>query len=143
MARGSFAVAVHALVLLAKSPESATSEFLAGSVNTHATCLRRVLAALARHGLVLALEGRHGGYRLARPAAEITLAEVYRAVGGAPVLRPNPATANPRCPISVAMTMAFAEIAADAEARFQDALAQRSLADVASGVESPSASRRA
>jgi Rrf2 family transcriptional regulator, repressor of oqxAB len=140
MARGSFAVAVHALVLLAKSPEPATSEFLAGSVNTHATCLRRVLAALARAGVILALEGRHGGYRLARSATEITLAEVYRAVGGDPVLRPNPATANPRCPVSVAMTAAFAEIAADAEAQFQEALARRTLADVASGVESASAS---
>jgi Rrf2 family protein len=142
MARGSFAVAVHALVLLAKSPGPATSEVLAGSVNTHATCLRRVLATLARAGVILALEGRHGGYRLARPASEITLAEVYRAVGVDPVLRPNPAAANPRCPISVAMTAAFAEIAADAEARFQEVLARRTLADVASGVESPSASPR-
>ena len=139
MARGSFAVAVHALVLLAKSPGPATSEFLAGSVNTHATCIRRVLAILAKSGLILALEGRHGGYRLARPASEITLAEVYRAVGGDPVLRPNPATANPRCPISVAMTAAFAEIAADAEDRFQEALARRTVADVLRGVDPPSA----
>ena len=137
MARGWFAVAVHALVLLARSPESATSGFLAGSVNTHATCLRRVLVTLARAGLVEAHEGRDGGYRLARPAAEITLADVYHATVGEPLLRPNPAAANPRCPISVAMSAAFAEIAADAEARFQEALAQRSLADVANQVEAP------
>ncbi len=42
--------------------------------------LRRVLALLARAGIVGAQEGRSGGYRLARPAAEITLAEVFRAV---------------------------------------------------------------
>jgi Rrf2 family protein len=131
MARGRFAVAVHALVLLARSPETITSAYLAGSVNTNATCLRKVLATLARAGLVQAHEGRDGGYRLARSAAEITLADVYQVVSGEPLLWPNPAAANPRCPVSVAMGPALAEIAADAEAQFQEALARRTLADMA------------
>jgi Rrf2 family protein len=135
MARGRFAVAVHALVLLARSPGTVTSAFLAGSVNTDPTCLRKVLAALARAGLVQAHEGRDGGYRLARSAAEITLADVYQVVSGEPLLWPNPAAANPRCPISVAMGPALAEIAADAEAQFQEALARRTLADVADRVD--------
>ena len=135
MARDRFAVAVHALVLLAKMPSPATSAVLAGSVNTHATCLRKVLATLARAGLVEAFEGRDGGYRLTRPAAEISLNEVYLAISPAPLLPPNPAAANPRCPISVAMGPALAEIAAEAETRFQEALARRTLADVANDLE--------
>lgn len=135
MARGRFAIAVHALVILATTPETTTSGFLAGSVNTDASCLRRVMVTLARAGLVDAMEGRDGGYRLARPPDEVTLADIYRAVSEAPVLRPNPAAANPRCPISVAMVPAFAEIAADAESRFQEALVQRTLADLASHLE--------
>ncbi|MBW3631549.1 MAG: Rrf2 family transcriptional regulator [Chloroflexi bacterium] len=135
MAQVGFAFAVHALVLLARSPASATSAFLAGSVNIHATGLRKVMAPLARAGLVHACQGRDGGYRLARPAAEISLAEIYHAVASEPLLRPNPAAANPRCPISVAMGPALAAIAADAEVRFQEALAQRSLADVADQIE--------
>jgi Rrf2 family protein len=141
MARGWFAVAVHALVLLARSPGAATSASLAGSVNTHATCLRRVLARLARAGLVEAHEGRDGGYRLARPSTEVTLADVYLATVGEPLLRPNPAAANPRCPISVAMGQAFADIAADAEARFCEALARRTLAEVAALVDVPESRR--
>ncbi|HLL49725.1 MAG TPA: Rrf2 family transcriptional regulator [Thermomicrobiales bacterium] len=144
MTQDGFAYAVHALVLLAKSPGSATSSFLAGSVNIHATCLRKVMAPLARAGLVRACQGREGGYRLARPAAEMSLAEIYEAVVSEPLLRPNPAAVNPRCPISVAMGPALAAIAADAEARFQEALARRSLADVANQIEvvtpSPAAS---
>ena len=128
-------MAVHALVLLARTPGSATSAYLAGSVNAHATCLRRVLATLTRAGLVEAHEGRDGGYRLARPATEISLVDVYDAVAGEPLLRPNPATVNPRCPISVAMGPAFAEIAADAEAQFQGALSRRNLADLANQIE--------
>ena len=135
MARDRFALSVHALVLLAKSPAPATSAVLAGSVNTHATCLRKLLSALAQAGLVEAFEGREGGYRLTRSAADISLAEVYLAVFRDPLLPPNPAAANPRCPISVAMGPALAVIAADAEARFREALAQRSLADVADGLD--------
>lgn len=135
MTRGRFALAVHALVLLAKSPAPVTSAFLAGSVNAHATCLRKVLAALAHAGLVEAFEGRDGGYRLMRSAADISLADVYRAVSREPLLPPNPAAANPRCPISVAMGPALAEIAADAETRFQEVLARRTLANVADGLD--------
>ncbi len=137
MARDRFALAVHALVLLARSPAPATSAFLAGSVNTHATCLRKVLAALARAGLVEAFEGRDGGYRLTRSAAEISLDEIYLAVSREPLLPPNPAAANPRCPISVAMGPALAQIATEAEARFQEALARRTLADVANDLKAP------
>jgi Rrf2 family protein len=136
MPGGCFAMAVHALVLLARSPESATSAVLATSVNTHASRLRRVLSALARAGLVEAYEGRDGGYRLARPAAEITLCDVYHAVAAEPLLRPNPATANPCCPVSVAIRVVFADIAADAEAQFQEALAKRSLAELANQLTS-------
>lgn len=135
MAQGRFALAVHALVLLARSPAPATSAVLAGSVNTHATCLRRLLAALAHAGLVEAFEGRDGGYRLTRSAADISLADIYRAISRDPLLPPNPAAANPRCPISVAMGPALAAIAEDAETRFHEALAQRTLADVADGLE--------
>ena len=42
--------------------------------------LPRVMAELARSGLVEGHLGRTGGYRLARPAASITLLEVIRAV---------------------------------------------------------------
>jgi DNA-binding IscR family transcriptional regulator len=72
---------------------------------------------------------------LTRSATEIGLDEIYLAVSREPLLPLNPAAANPRCPISVAMGPALAEIAAEAEARFQEALARRTLADVANGLD--------
>jgi len=42
----------------------------------------KVLAKLAQAGLVEATMGKSGGYRLARPAALITVAEVVRALDG-------------------------------------------------------------
>jgi Rrf2 family protein len=135
MARGQFALAVHTLVLLARSPEAATSLSLAGRVNTHATCLRRMLGTLAQAGLVTASEGRDGGYRLAKSASDITLADIYAALAAEPLLRSSSARINTSCPIGAAMSPLFAEIAAEAEARFQEALARRTLADVTHQVD--------
>lgn len=42
--------------------------------------LPQILAALVQAGIVLATAGRHGGYRLSRPATEISLLDVIVAV---------------------------------------------------------------
>lgn len=42
--------------------------------------LERLFAGLRRHGLVTATRGACGGYRLARPASNITVADVMHAV---------------------------------------------------------------
>jgi Rrf2 family protein len=44
--------------------------------------LEHVVADLKRAGLVAATRGAHGGYRLARPAAEIGMDEVVQALEG-------------------------------------------------------------
>ena len=45
--------------------------------------LEQLLMALKRDGLVKSRKGPHGGYRLARPASKIPLAEVIRLLDGA------------------------------------------------------------
>jgi len=42
----------------------------------------KILKQLARRGLVDSVRGAHGGYRLARPPADVTVAEVIEAVEG-------------------------------------------------------------
>jgi Rrf2 family protein len=60
--------------------------------------LEQIMAALKAAGLVRAERGRDGGYALARPAGEITLADLYRALEG-PVA-PAPCLEGPdRCPM--------------------------------------------
>ncbi len=44
--------------------------------------LEGILSELRRAGLVASQRGAEGGYRLTRPASEITLADVFRAVDG-------------------------------------------------------------
>jgi len=130
MASGRFAMALHALALLARSDEGHPSDYIAGSVNTHAAFLRRVLRQLAAAGLIQAREGRGGGYRLARPAKAITLAEAYRAVEPEGPLAPSPCEPNPRCPVGAGMRDAFDLTAAAARRGLEASLAGRTVADL-------------
>src|SRR3954466_5250611 len=95
-----FAVAIHILTMLEQSRgEPVTSEYLAGSVNTNPSLIRRLLTQLARAGLTTSQMGTGGGALLARSAQDITLLDVYRAIDetqGVLPLHPSP---NPRCPV--------------------------------------------
>ena len=47
-----------------------------------AELLAKVMQTLARHRLVLSVAGPTGGYRLARPAVEISIADIVEAIDG-------------------------------------------------------------
>jgi len=127
---GRFAMAAHALAVLAQSREGYPSAYVASSVNTHAVFLRRILGDLVAAGLVDAREGRTGGYRLAKPPEQITLADVYRAVEPEGPLSESPAAPNVRCPIGAGMRRAFSETAGAAEDGLLAALADETVADL-------------
>ena len=100
VASSRFAVAVHILTLLAQGGgEPVTSEYIAGSVNTNPSLIRRLLSALARAGLTTSQLGTGGGALLARPASEITLLDVYRAVDEGEVFGMHREAPNPNCPV--------------------------------------------
>ncbi len=125
-----FAVAVRALAMLAAHEGTCPSAAIAGTVNTHAVFLRRVLAQLARAGIVEAREGRDGGYRLLRPAGEISLGDVYEAVTAASTLSCGPVHLDTTCPGDAAMHNALAEVVREAEQQVIEVLRRRSVADV-------------
>jgi len=76
------AVAVHALTFLARWDGEGvqSSARIAESLDSNPVLVRRVLGLLRNQGLVSALAGSGGGWRLAKPAGEITLFDAYAAV---------------------------------------------------------------
>ncbi|WP_426489902.1 Rrf2 family transcriptional regulator [Hymenobacter sp. 102] len=76
-----FAVATHILAYLAyANGQPVSSEVLAGSAGTHPVVVRRLVSTLRTAGLVMSQRGVGGGTVLARPATDITLLDVFRAV---------------------------------------------------------------
>lgn len=76
-----FSVALHVLTHLVEAPEPQTSEQLATCVRTNPVVVRRTLAGLREAGVVTSSRGSGGGWELARDPADITLRDVYAALG--------------------------------------------------------------
>ena len=79
--------------------------------------LPRVMADLVAAGLVEGVAGRAGGYRLARPAAEVSLLDVIEAVEGDSrrtvcVLRGGPCRLNGTCDVHEVFAAAQEEMIA-------------------------------
>ena len=76
--------AIHALVYMAgqKHNRPVTSHQIAHARGIPEQFLRKVLSLLVSARVLLSIKGPNGGYRLARPAGDITLLEVLEAVDG-------------------------------------------------------------
>ena len=101
-----FAVAVHILTLLAQAGEPLPSSLIAGSVGTNPALIRRLIGRLAEAGMVTTVMGSTGGAALARPAAGITLLEVFRAVETSALISLHHAP-NPACMVGREITGAL------------------------------------
>ncbi|PAK98988.1 Rrf2 family transcriptional regulator, partial [Peribacillus simplex] len=75
-----FTVGVHILALIELNKEGiSSSEFLAGSVNTNPTLIRKIMGMLKKAGLIEVQPGIAGA-KLAKEHSYITLLNVYKAV---------------------------------------------------------------
>jgi Rrf2 family protein len=75
--------AIRALLRLAASePGLVKAETIAHEQHLPRKFVEAILADLRRAGLVRTQRGAEGGYALARPAREISLGEIFRAVDG-------------------------------------------------------------
>lgn len=98
MPSSRFAVAVHILSGLAiHEGEPLTSEVIARSAHTNPAVIRRILSMLNRAGLSTSQLGQGGGALLARPAENITLLDVYRAVENQPLFPLHRASPDQDC----------------------------------------------
>lgn len=126
-----FAVAVHVATVLAQHRDTpATSEWIAGSVNTNPVVVRRILSALAKAGVVKSQRGIAGGSYLAREPDAISLLDLYRAVDEQDAQALHHQPPNPNCPVGAHIVPVLTEILAQAEAAKKKELAKWCIADV-------------
>jgi Rrf2 family protein len=123
---------LRAALEIARVPagELATRHAVARATNAPASVLAQALAALVRAQVLVARAGRHGGYRLSRPAAELSIFDIVSAIDTDEheqrcVLRETVCSWSGACP--------FHAVLADAQERFLDTLRETSLADVLDG----------
>ncbi len=132
--------AAHCAVVLAMLPEGVTlpAARLAEFHGVPGPYLAKSLQALTRAGIVESTSGRGGGYRLGRPAQDVSLLDVVRAIEGEEPLfrcteirRRGPAAASAG---AYPATCAIASAMWRAERAWEEELARTTVADIAARV---------
>lgn len=126
-----FSVALHILTLIARdTADEATSARMALSIGTNPVVVRRIAGHLARAGLISVQRGP-GGASLARPAEQITLRDVWRAIHPEreKLIRVHPRT-NRQDPVGRRMPEVLRERFDHAERVMLEDLARTTVADI-------------
>lgn len=126
--------ALHVLLHMAQQPERPmTSEEMAVCVRTNPVVIRRTFAGLREAGIVSSVKGHGGGWRLARPASSVSLAEIQRALGER-VVSLTSKVEPPRCLLLQAVVRSLDEAVREAEQVLDRRLSTLTLADLAADV---------
>jgi Rrf2 family protein len=130
--RGDYAVRA-ALALAEAGEHRLSAAAIADRMRIPTSFVAQVMADLSRTGVVVSARGRTGGYRLARPADEVSLLDVIQASEGdrrrTCVLRGSPCDARGACAVH--------DTFVTGEAAVLDVLRQATLAGIVAGVDHP------
>ena len=131
-----FSIAVHIMAGLAcRRDEGVTSGHLAESVNTSPSFVRRTLAKLSKAGLVETATGKAGACWLARDAKNISLSDIYKAVGAPKAFAIHSYTEQKGCMVSCHIKTALEKALAKTQKAMESSLAEISLAQIVSGMK--------
>lgn len=77
-----YAVAILARLSMSDEGKVASCAALSGMTGVPEPTVAKILKILTRAGFVVSTRGIHGGYRLDRPASELTVADIITAMDG-------------------------------------------------------------
>ncbi|MFX3619439.1 MAG: Rrf2 family transcriptional regulator [Sporolactobacillus sp.] len=130
MINSRVAVAIHILALIASKPhEDLTSDYIASSVNTNPVVIRRILGMLRKFRLIRTVAGKAGA-SLTKPAAEVTLLDVYQAVEPSSSLFAVHANPNPHCPVGKGINVVLEEAFSTAQAALEAKLSLQTIQNI-------------
>nr|HEX4312359.1 Rrf2 family transcriptional regulator [Kofleriaceae bacterium] len=125
---------LHALLHMADAGRAVTSDDLAAMLHTNPVVVRRTMAGLRVAELVRSTKGHGGGWELARPLADIRLADIYAALDAPTVFAMAVDADSPGCLVEAAVNRVMAGAFADAEAVLMARFAEVTLADLAADI---------
>ena len=124
---------LHALIHMERADGPLTSEALAEMLATNAVVVRRMFGGLRDAGYVQSEKGHGGGWILATPLDEITLLDVYRAVGEPPLFSDLVSDDRPECLIEQAVNAHLSATLRDAQSALLAKFEKVTLAMLSSG----------
>ncbi|KKB76699.1 hypothetical protein VW35_18260 [Devosia soli] len=121
---------LHVLLHMAQADGPVTSEVLAQAMTTNPTVIRRIMAGLREAGYVRSEKGHGGGWTLSCRLDQVTLRDIYQAIGKPTLLAIGLRDDNPQCLVEKAVNKALADSFAEAEALLLKRFGEVTLADL-------------
>jgi DNA-binding IscR family transcriptional regulator len=125
---GQLSGVLHVMLHMAEQKGPMTSEMLAKALRTNPVVIRRILAGLRDKGYVRSEKGHGGGWMLACSLDEVTMADIYTALGCPSVLAIRHWSESTDCLVEHAVNDALSLAFRDAEALLLERFAQVTLA---------------
>lgn len=122
---------LHCLLHVAELGRPATSEWLAGAMQTHPVVIRRLMAGLRDAGFVASAKGHGGGWVLCCALEDITLRDIHEAVGAPELLAVGHREESPGCLVEQAVNAALEQAYRDAQVLLLERLGSVTLAQLA------------
>lgn len=124
--------AVHIMAFIEINPDyDLSSAAIAASIRTNPAFVRQLMMKLRKAGLMSSVTG-HAKPSLLRPADQITLLDIYKAVeGDTPLLHLDTHT-NPECGVGVNIQLALQEYYQEIQKTVEERMSQISLQDIIS-----------
>lgn len=128
---------LHVLIHMARHEGPATSEAIGQMLGTNPVVVRRTMALLKNEGYVSSEKGHRGGWRLAKPLADITLLDIHQALGASSIFAIGLSTDHPECLVEQAVNEALGEAFEAAQALLLERLGSVTLEQLASEFDAP------
>ena len=131
-ANNQFSIAVHLMAGLGFGgcKVDTTSAYLAKSVNTSPSFIRRTLAKLSKAGLIETAKGKNGFCRLAQTSDKISLLDIYEAVDAPKVFSIHHYEAQQPCAVSCNIKAVLEKVLTKTQKAMEKSLAETTLADL-------------
>ena len=132
---------LHVLLHMAEQGEPMTSEQLAKAMQTHPVVIRRILGGLRDAGFVHSEKGHGGGWTIPKDLADITMRDVYDAIGCPSLMAMGNRTEAPGCLVEQAVNAALDTGFREAEALLLARFGEVTLAALAADFHARMAAR--
>jgi Rrf2 family protein len=128
---------LHVLIHMGRHDGAMTSEMIARMLDANPVVIRRTMAGLREKRYVHSEKGHGGGWTLARSLEELTLLDIYKAVGEPSVFAVGPAYDMPGCAIEQAVNATLKDVFMEAEQLLLKRFEGVTLADIARDFPQP------
>lgn len=125
----------HGLIHMSQNEGAATSESIAKMFDTNPVVVRRMMASLRKKDIVKSQKGHGGGWLLAKNLKDITLFDIFEALGNTNLVSISTAKEPPKCLVEQAVNEALEKSIQEAKALLYKRFKQISLANIAADFE--------